>query len=208
MPRTVNSVAFLVACSDHQAVLPRKRLDTGENERVAAVLSGQRIGIVRYFLLPVDDGPELEEWNFGVWHQPTMGVELVTQTGSVFSAIWSQYETWGFGVDLYAEPMASHLVEDAAGLWVEVSAQAPWSSMIGPIEVGFVWNDYGTGRPPCPEAVKVASGDAVAWIVAAGWERQGSRFKVQLGLDDLTVVRDERFIEALGLFDPVRGRQA
>ena len=194
-------------CPHHRFVLPKERPD-GENERVAAALSGQLIRAVRYFLLSVDDGPELQAWDFGVWHQPTMGVELIMRSRDVFSAIWNQYEEWGFGVDLYAGPMAEHLVADAADHWVDVSGQAPWSSMTGPVEVGVIWNDYGTGRPPCPEAVTVASGETVAWIVAAGWERQESGFAIQLGRDDLMVIRDRRFIEALGLFDPVRGRQS
>jgi hypothetical protein len=182
------------------------RQKTGENERVAALLSGQRITTVRYFLLSFDDG-QPEEWDFGVWHQPTMGVELVTENGDTFSAIWNQYEEWGFGVDLFAEPVATHMVEGAADSWVVVSGHALWSRMTGfPVEVGFVWNDFGTGRPPCPEAVKIAAGGAVAWIIAAGWERQESRFEIHLGLDDLMVVGNERFVEVLGLFDAVRGR--
>ena len=205
MPRSGNSAVGRAACPHDLPVLPSERPD-GENERVAAVLSGQRIGAVRYFLLPVGDGPELEEWDFGVWHQPTMGVELVTRSGEVFSAMWNQYEEWGFGVDLFAGPMAGHLVPDAADHWVDVSGQAPWSSMTGPVEAGFVWNDYGTGRPPCPEAVTVVSGETVAWIVAVGWEREEGRFAIQLGRDDLMVIHDRRFIDTLGLLDPVRGR--
>lgn len=63
------------------------RQDTEGNERVAASLSGQLIVAVRYFLLSVEDGQEPYEWDFGAWHEPTMGVELVTGDGGRFSAV-------------------------------------------------------------------------------------------------------------------------
>jgi hypothetical protein len=184
------------------------RQTTAENERVAALLSGQRLAIVRYFLLRIAGDQEPWEWDFGVWHQPTMGVEVVTDQGATFSALWSQYAEWGFGVDLFDAPMRIHLIEEAVDSWVDVSEHPSWASLLGaPVEVSFAWNDFGTGRPPAPEAIKIASTSAAAWIIAAGWERQESKLSIQLGMDDLMVIFNERFIGALGLFDPNRGRE-
>jgi hypothetical protein len=187
--------------------VPIPRQTSAENKRVAALLSEQRLAIVRYFLLWITGDQEPWEWDFGVWHQPTMGVELATDDGSTFSALWSQYGEWGFGVDLFDAPMTTHLIEEAVDSWVDVSEHPSWASLLGtPVEVSFAWNDFGAGRPPMPEAIKIASTSAAAWIIAAGWERQKSRTSIQLGTDDLMVTFNETFVRTLGLFDPNRGR--
>jgi hypothetical protein len=163
---------------------------------------------VRYYLPWISDYQQPWEWDLGVWHQATMGVELVTDANETFSAIWSQYDEWGFGVDLYDVPISTYLIREAADSWVDASERAVWSSIVGrPIQVSFIWNDFGTTRPPCPEAVKIASDAAAAWIITAGWERRESRLSIQLGMDDLMVIFDEKFAEALGLFDAYRGRE-
>jgi len=180
---------------------------TAENKRVAARLTGDRIAAVWYFLLSAGDDREPPEWDFGVWHQPTMGVQVSTEQGGVFSAMWSQYQEWGFGVDLFDSPAADRLA--AGGLWcqVNVSDHPAWIPLLGrAVTASFRWNDFGTGRPPCPEAVKLASSAASLWIITAGWERRESKLSVQLGLDDLVVIFDDRFASALGLYDPDRGR--
>ena len=193
---------------DDVTVPPLPRQTTAENERVASRLSGQCIVLVRYYLLWITEYQQPWEWDFGVWHQPTMGVELVTDANETFSAAWSQYDEWGFGVDLYHVPISMYLLPEAADSWVDASEHPAWSPIVGrPIQVSFIWNDFGTGRPPCPEAVKIASDTAAAWIIAAGWERRESRLSIQLGMDDLMVIFDEKFTETLGLFDVNRGRE-
>ncbi len=143
-----------------------------------------------------------------MWHQPTMGVELVTARGETFSLIWNQCDEWGFGVDLYDDPMAAHLIDEAASSWVDVSDRSAWTNVVGhSLEVSFLWNDFGTGRPPCPVAVKISTDAGALWIITAAWERRGSKLSIQLGTDDLMVIFDEKFIEALGLFDDERGRE-
>ena len=186
---------------------PPRRQTTADNERIAARLSGQVIALVRYYLLR-SDGLQPHQWDLGVWHQPTMGVELVTDADEMFSATWSQYDEWGFGVDLYDMPMSLHLLPGAADNAVDASEQGGWPLIVGrPIQVSVMWNDFGTGRPPCPEAVKIVSDAAAAWIITADWERRESRLSVQLGMDDLMVIFDEKFAEALGLFDANQGRE-
>jgi hypothetical protein len=177
------------------------------NEHGAAGLRGQVIAEVRYFPL-TDPGTGLPaDWDFGVWHQPTMGVELVTETGQVFSARWAEYDEWGCGVDLFAGSVGEHLIPEAR-IPVDVSAYRSWAALLGtPVSADFLWNDYGTGRAPCPEAIMLTAGTAAAWIIAAGWERQESRTCIQLGTDDLLIIFDGKLARALGLYDTQRGRE-
>jgi hypothetical protein len=188
------------------ALVPSAR-SAAENEQAAAMLSGQVIGCVRYFPLPVydgDDTPTPGDWDFGVWHEPAMGVELVTGSGQVFSATWGQYE-WGFGVDLLAGPMSEHLIADQQ-IAVDVSSSQSWTAILGKtVTARFLWDDYGNDLAPCPEALVLDTDRHAAWIIAAGWERQQGRTCIQLGLDDLLVVFDEKFARALGLLDENRG---
>jgi hypothetical protein len=173
------------------------------NEHAAGLLSGQELAGVRYFLLALpDDSGMLADWDSGIWHEPTMGVELVTLSGDDFSVVWGQYE-WGFGVDLFAGPMSAHLTEDAAGHWVDVSAHRLWSAMLGsPLTVRFLWDDYGTGLPPCPEVLTLSTSLATAWIIAGRWESYLGRQAIKVGLDGLLVTFDEKAVADLGFSSP------
>jgi hypothetical protein len=171
----------LVLVGDHRHVPITPRQTTEQNERTAAQLTGQLIESVRYFLLWVSDDQAPWQWDFGVWHQPTMGVELVTERGDTFSLIWSQCDEWGFGVDLFDVPMAVHLIDEAAESWVDVSDHLAWAKVVGhSVAVDFLWNDCGTGRPPCAEAVKLATDAGALWIITADYERQGIKLSFQL----------------------------
>jgi hypothetical protein len=131
-----------------------------------------------------------------------------TARGETFSLTWSQYDEWGFGVDLYDDSMAAHLTDEAASTWVDVSDHIAWTKVVGhSLDVSFLWNDFGTGRPPCPEALKLSADTGALWIITADWERRGGKLSIQLGTDDLMVIFDEKFIETLGLFDGERGRE-
>jgi hypothetical protein len=187
-------------------VTPTQRQTTAENMRAAARLSGQQIASIRYFLLSVDDAEDSRRWDFGLWHAPTMGVEVHTGDGQTYSAIWSQYEAWGYGVDLFPVPMSAHLIEAAADTWAEATQHPLWSPLVGaPIEVGFRWNDFGTGLPPCPEAVTITTRSAAVWIIAGEAERQAGTPSFRLGVADLLVVFDEELVRATGLYDPPTG---
>lgn len=102
--------------------------------------------------------------------------------------------------------MSEHLIE-AARVPVDVSGHRAWAAFLGVrVTAGFLWNDYGSGRAPCPEAVVLSAGGATVWIIAAGWDRRESRTCVQLGLDDLLVVFDGKLVRVLGMYDQERGR--
>jgi hypothetical protein len=193
---------------DHGGVHPVQHQTLEANEAVASALATRELTGVSYFPMALASENEPVEWDFGVWHQPTMGVELTTAEGSVYSLIWNQYGDWGFGVDLYDLPAAKHLIDGADAPVVEVSDHPAWAPMLGrPIAVSLCWNDYGTGLPPCPEAIQFATEQTSLWTLAADWSRTQGRTSIQLGMDDLMVVFDKRFVEAIGLYDRERGTE-
>lgn len=55
-----------------------------------------------------DDGTEAEEWDFGTWHQLTMGVELLAEDGTRYSAVWGSNFDY-YGLEIFREPMSSQL---------------------------------------------------------------------------------------------------
>jgi len=194
---------------DHGSVRCEQHQTREANERMASELATHELTGVRYFPLASASGEDPVEWDFGVWHQPTMGVELTTTNGSVYSLIWNQYGDWGFGVDLYDLPASNHLIEGADAPAVVVSDHSAWAGILRrPLSVSFNWNDYGTGLPPCPEAIRLSTDQASLWVVAADWSRSLGRTSIQLGMDDLLVVFDDRFVEALGLNDRLHGTEA
>ena len=92
-------------------------------------LTGRQLVGVRYFPLVVGDRGEFEVWDFGTWHQPTMGVELRMVDGVVFSAVWG-WSFGHFGVELLAQPM-EHLLNPEANRPVSVDSHRCWASVIG-----------------------------------------------------------------------------
>ncbi|MBO4272325.1 hypothetical protein [Microbispora triticiradicis] len=103
-------------------------------ESTVARLRGRRIQRVIYYpLMGGEDACEVEDWDFGPWHQPTMGVELFTDDGARFSAVWgSSFEH--YGLELFLVPMIAHLVgigEPGGSAQVDVTDHLRWSSLIG-----------------------------------------------------------------------------
>jgi hypothetical protein len=176
----------------------RHRRPVADSEATAHQLTGQRLEKIEYFLQPFGI-----PWDCGVWHAPTMGVQLTTQTGETFSMQWNEYDEWGHGIDLLPTGMYRHPAQPD----IEVTTHPSWRPFLaGPIAAAFLWNDYGTGREPMPDAVVLTCGSSSCWIFAAVAERYGSKLSIQLGTDDVMVGFDHRFAETLGLYDAEHGR--
>lgn len=77
--------------------------------RLVAGLRGRTIVAVDYFVLMVgDEGTDPDEWDYGAWHEPTMGVELTMDDGGTYSAVWGSTFDY-YGVELYSAPMRDSL---------------------------------------------------------------------------------------------------
>ncbi|MEV0625952.1 hypothetical protein [Nonomuraea wenchangensis] len=175
-----------------------------EYERTAAMLRGRRIHrIVYYPLTGGEDGCDVEEWDFGTWHQPTMGVELSTDDGACFSAVWgSSFDH--FGLEVFPEPMTAHLrmVGESGGpAAVDVTDHPHWSSLVSRklTCVDIAWcHDPGSGLRT-PYAIRLCSREKAVWIAAGSPAEWPPTEVYRLGTDDVMVVFTAEFAAKVGI---------
>ncbi|WP_433513941.1 hypothetical protein ACQP2T_62080 [Nonomuraea sp. CA-143628] len=175
-----------------------------EYERTAAMLRGRRIRRVVYYpLMGGEDGCDVEEWDFGTWHQPTMGVELSTDDGACFSAVWgSSFDH--FGLEVFPEPMTAHLRmigEPWGSTAVDVTDHPRWSSLVDRklTCVDIAWSQDPESYLRKPDAIRLCSREKAVWIAAgspAAWPPTDVYY---LGTDDVMVVFTAEFAGKVGI---------
>lgn len=147
-------------------------------------------------------GYDIEEWDFGTWHQPTMGVELFTDDGASFSAVWgSSFDH--YGLEVFPEPMTAHLRmigEPGGSAAVDVTDHPRWSSLVGRklTCVDIAWREELEGLRT-PAAIRLCSRERPVWIAAgrpAAWPPAEDYY---LGTDDVMVVFTAEFAAKVGL---------
>jgi hypothetical protein len=171
-----------------------------EYERTAAMLRGRRIHRVVYYpLMGGEDGCDVEEWDFGTWHQPTMGVELFTDDGACFSAVWgSSFDH--YGLEVFPEPMTTQLRmigEPGGSAVVDVTDHPRWSSLVGRelTCVDIVWSQDSEGDLRAPDAIRLCSPEKVVWIAVG----RPAAEVYHLGTDDVMVVFTAEFAAKVGI---------
>ena len=149
------------------------------------------VGVKYYPLSCGDDGTDIREWDFGDWHQPTMGVELLTREGGRYFATWDQsFDYWGLEIIQMPESDAlGPAGQRSCPTEVDVTGHLSWAGLLGvPLTtVDIVWSEGGYGRP-VPIAVRLSTATATVWLVAgaaAQWPPDG---QFHLGTDDVMVV--------------------
>ena len=192
-----------MAKADNTGGMPTPKLTEDAYRSTAESLVGVRLTEVTYYPLNRgDDGTEVEEWDFGVWHQPTMGVGLLAEDGTQYSAVWG----WSFddhGLELYREPMSSQLRgigQPGGAAELVVTDHPSWSALVGVPLVGadILWSEGGYGHR-LPVAVELRAPEATAWLVAgsaAQWPPEG---RFYLGTDDVMTVFSSEFADSIGL---------
>ncbi|MFF3667553.1 hypothetical protein [Microtetraspora malaysiensis] len=175
-----------------------------EYERTVALLRGRRIRrIIYYPLMGGDDGCEVENWDFGLWHQPTMGVELFTDDGARFSAVWgSSFEH--YGLEVFPEPMTAHLAgigEPGGPAQVEVTDHARWSGLVGRklTSVGIAWSEDPEHNIRVPDAIRLCSRERAVWIAVGRPAAYPPGEAFHLGTDDVMVVFTAEFAAKVGI---------
>ncbi|MFE3263585.1 hypothetical protein [Streptomyces sp. NPDC059215] len=84
-------------------------LTEDEYERSVESLRGAGLVEVTYYPLSCgDDDADIEERDCGVWHQPTMGVGLLAEDGTQYSAVWG-HSFDHYGLEVFRGPMSDHL---------------------------------------------------------------------------------------------------
>ncbi|MGP3916519.1 hypothetical protein [Nonomuraea sp. 10N515B] len=179
-------------------------LTAAEYERTAAMLRGRRIHRVVYYPLMVgEDGCDVEEWDFGTWHQPTMGVELSTDDGACFSAVWgSSFDH--FGLEVFPEPMTAHLRmigEPGGSAAVDVTDHPHWSSIAGRklTRVDIAWSQDPESDLRTPNAIRLCSREKAVWIAAGSLAEWPPTEVCHLGTDDVMVVFTAEFAAKVGI---------
>jgi hypothetical protein len=157
----------------------------------AHLLEGTRLERVRYVGLnfATDD----VNWDMGSWHWPQEGVELVTDEGATFYAIWSG-EVTHFNLVLRQGPISDVFVpaRDGTARIADVSSHPAWRPLLeGPLE-SLQFADGIPDDPPvvAPMALRLGLRESSAWIVAARLKDELSS-PGELTAEDLFVGLDE-----------------
>ncbi len=183
--------------------MPPPKLTEDEYRRTVDSLVGTCLVEVTYFPLRCgDEGTEVEDWDFGAWHLPTMGVELLAENGTRYSAVWDQSFDY-YGLEIFREPMSGKLTmvgRPGGSPEVTVTGHPAWAGLVGVPLVGadILWSDGGYGRR-MPIAVELRAPAATAWLVAgcpAQWPPEG---RFHLGTDDVMAVFTREFAGVIGL---------
>jgi hypothetical protein len=161
--------------------------------------------VVYYPLTGGDDGTVVEEWDFGPWHQPTMGVELITDDGSHFSAVWgSSFDH--YGLEVFPEPMTHFLTrigEPAGSAAVTVTDHPRWARLVGAtlVSADIAWSEDLGDTDRLPVAIRLRSSEATVWIAVgrpAVWPPTGDYY---LCTDDVMVVFTHECATEVGIPD-------
>ncbi|GAA1580655.1 hypothetical protein GCM10009678_74200 [Actinomadura kijaniata] len=174
-------------------------------ERLAADLRGQTVLTVDYFVLMAgDEGTTPDEWDYGAWHEPTMGIELTMDPGFTYSATWNH--TFGhYGLELYRAPISDFVINignPGGSARVTVTDHPSWASILAsPIEsCHILWSDQELGPGiPIPEAVHLRTATGQAWIVAGRSADYPPNGRFHLCTDDVLAAFDAETATQIGL---------
>ncbi len=180
-------------------------LTSDSYERLVADLHGRTILAVDYFVLMGGaEGTDPDAWDYGAWHEPTMGVELTMDNGGTFSAVWGSTFDY-YGVELYQAPMHDFLrgIEEPGGSTRVAVAEHPlWAGIItAPIDSCRIqWCGEEHGAPtPVPEALYVRTAVGQVWIAVGRSATSEPDGRFHLGTDDLLVIFDTDIADRAGL---------
>ncbi|WP_034261911.1 hypothetical protein [Actinospica robiniae] len=171
--------------------------------RTVSDLRGRCItGVTYYPLARGDERTEVEDWDFGDWHLPTMGVELLVDSSTRFSAVWGHSFDY-HGLEIYPGPVSAHLgmIGQPGGTpQAPVTGHPAWSGIIDTPLVGIEvhWSEGAYGRR-LPLAVALSTQTCTTWLVAGAPARWPADGRFHLGTDDAMVVFTRTLAIAIGL---------
>lgn len=182
---------------------PRRLGNAAEYEAVVGQLVGRQIEKTTYYGLH-DYNDSIEDWDYGDWHYPVMGVELTMTDAEVYSAVWGSSFAH-YGLEIFPSPMSIHLRNvgepDGPPMW-DVTAHPRWVNLTRqPItRAQILWDESvgDLGPVRCPNAVRLDLPTGSAWLVAAApaWPDLEAFW---VGTDEVIVGFSENFARDLGL---------
>jgi hypothetical protein len=137
-----------------------------------------------------------------------MGVELITDRGDRFSAVWgSSFDH--YGLEVFPGPMTRHLVnigKPGSSQLVDVTAHPRWAGLVGHriVSADIAWEEVPIGAVRLPVSLRIRSRQAAVWIAAgrpATWP-PGETY--HLGTDDVMVIFTREFATKVGIPVPLR----
>jgi hypothetical protein len=168
----------------------------GDYERLVAELPGKTIVGVDYFVLcGGEEVTEPEDWDYGGWHQPTMGVELLMADGEKYSAVWDHTFEY-YGIELYRSPITDHVVTPEEGgttARCTLTVNPAWAGLIGePIESAAIQWDADEAHPELflPLAIRLRTAKGEVWIGVGALAGVAADAPFRLGTDDVFVAFD------------------
>ncbi|MFL6077977.1 MAG: hypothetical protein ACJ73S_31820 [Mycobacteriales bacterium] len=175
-----------------------------EYERTLALLRDRRItGVVYHPLTGGAEGLDVEDWDFGPWHQPTMGVELLTDDGARFSAVWGDSFDH-YGLEVFPGPIGNHLAgigKPYGPAAVDVTRHPGWANLIHQPLTGLeiAWTDGMEGKLELPVAIRLRSARGTVWIAAGRPAEPPSDDRYRLATNDVMVLFTADLAVATGL---------
>lgn len=175
------------------------RLTAAQLERVIASLRGLRISSVDYAVLTGgSDGHAVLDWDYGTWHEPTMGIQLRPDNGALFTLTWgSSFGCYGLEVhDRGIDDFLARVGEPSGPALVSVGGHPCWRALLGRQITGteLAWVEWvSSDATPCwlrldfaADADRSSSSPESVWISVGRWERDRFAFAT----DDVTVIFD------------------
>lgn len=191
-------------------MLNAPKLTAESYECLVADLRGRVISSVDYFVLTGgEEGTEISDWDYGTWHEPTMGVSLTVDDGITYTAIWGNTFDY-YGLELYPTPTSDYLVQiglpGTSAPRVVATDHPLWADLVhAPIEYSRIhWCNEEHGAPsPVPDAIYLRTAAAQVWIVAGRSATYPPDGSFHLGTDDVFVAFDPDTATQAGLkIDP------
>lgn len=169
-----------------------------------AELRGHRLADVVYYPLSIDNEGRPDNWDFGDWHEPTMGVELITDNGHRYSAIWNNTFT-EYGLEIFPRPMTDFVLGGPGGsVAVPVSDHQHWAGLIGKtiIAADICWDHDPRATIRAPSAIRLGFRGSAIWIAAGIAAPPESATNFWLGTDDVMVVFTPELSAQIGIPEP------
>ena len=174
------------------------RLTHAQLERIVASLRGLRITQIDYALLTGGpDGNDILEWDYGAFHEPTMGLQLTSDIGAAFTVTWgSSFGYYSMEThDRTITDLLARIGEPGGPTILAVGHHPRWRHLLGReiTNTEAAWIDWVSGDPTiCWIRLEFAPADESEhepesiWIVSGRWNQD----RFHLGSDDVTVIFD------------------
>jgi hypothetical protein len=155
----------------HHVRVTDTNADTEAHRAVVDSMRGRRVIQVSYYGLYLQS-EDPTAWDFGEWHHPLMGVELILEPDEPYSIVWGS-TFFKHDLEVFRDPMTKHHIgigEPEGPPVHDVSGHHAWAPLLAEplIDVQVIWlEDHPDQTARIPVAVRLHFPAGDAWLVAA-----------------------------------------